>query len=101
MAPTVGLETVAKWNNPCKCRESNPGRPARSLVTTARILIAVKVPSLARKGKYDDTVCSEMLNILMPPPPKNTKWHVSRRWKTLLNHPSKSRIFDAYFHRLI
>jgi len=29
----AGLDAVAKTTNPCSCRESNPGRPASSLVT--------------------------------------------------------------------
>jgi hypothetical protein len=31
--PRVGLNAVARRKSPSPCRESNPGRPARSLVT--------------------------------------------------------------------
>jgi len=31
--PRISLDTVARRRNPCPCRESNPGRPARDLVT--------------------------------------------------------------------
>jgi hypothetical protein len=33
MGPRAGLDAVAKKENPCPCRESNPGRPVRCLVT--------------------------------------------------------------------
>jgi hypothetical protein len=32
VGPRVGLDALAKRNIPCLCRESNPSRPARSLV---------------------------------------------------------------------
>jgi len=32
VGPGAGLNVVQKKRNPCPCRESNPGRPARSLV---------------------------------------------------------------------
>jgi hypothetical protein len=33
VCPRAGLDAVAKKRNPCPCRESSPGRWARSLVT--------------------------------------------------------------------
>jgi hypothetical protein len=33
VGPRAHLDAVAKRRIPCPCRESNPGRPARSLVT--------------------------------------------------------------------
>jgi hypothetical protein len=33
MGPIISLDAVAKRKNPNPCRESNHGRPARSLVT--------------------------------------------------------------------
>jgi len=36
--PRAGLEAVAKRKIPCPCRESNPGRPAGSLVTINKVI---------------------------------------------------------------
>jgi hypothetical protein len=33
VGPRAGLDAEVKWRNPCPCRESNPARPAPSLVT--------------------------------------------------------------------
>jgi hypothetical protein len=33
VGPRTGLDVVAKKENPCSCREWNPGRPASSSVT--------------------------------------------------------------------
>jgi hypothetical protein len=48
VGPRTGLDAVAKGRNLFPCRESNPGRPARSLVAIRRLqLIAgtTKIPS--------------------------------------------------------
>jgi len=34
VSPRGGLDAVGRREDPCSCRESNPGRPARSLITT-------------------------------------------------------------------
>jgi hypothetical protein len=39
MGSRFGLYAVEKRKIPCPCRESNPGRPARSIVTTLRAIV--------------------------------------------------------------
>jgi hypothetical protein len=39
VGPRTGLDAVVNRRNPCPCRESNPSRPARSLVTMITELI--------------------------------------------------------------
>jgi len=42
MGPRVGLDAVVRRETPFPCRESNPGLPARSLVTGSLILNMLK-----------------------------------------------------------
>jgi hypothetical protein len=36
VGPIAGLDAVTKRGSPCPCQETNPGRPARSLVSLLR-----------------------------------------------------------------
>jgi hypothetical protein len=47
--PRAGLDAVARRKNPSPCRESNAGRPARSLVTILTELPLLPVCLLSNK----------------------------------------------------
>jgi hypothetical protein len=44
MGPRVDLDAVAKRKIPCLCQESNPGSPARSVITTLTELSRLQQP---------------------------------------------------------
>jgi hypothetical protein len=52
MGPRAGVDDVAKTEDACPCRETNPGRPSRSLVTILTELSWLRV--LLSKTLYSE-----------------------------------------------
>jgi hypothetical protein len=77
VGPRVGLDAVARRKkNPCPCRRSNPGRPARSRVTVLTELTRIFACALSA---IRDRNCGVVFTVPLPSP----TWFVCRVFPTV------------------
>jgi hypothetical protein len=60
MGPRTGLDVTAKRKHPSPCRESNPGRPFRSLVTIPTELPCSVIKAPEKLSKHLSFKCFHM-----------------------------------------
>jgi hypothetical protein len=53
------LDVVAKTQNPCPCRESNPGRPAHNIVIILTAITQDNIKMDLKMG-YEDVNCTQL-----------------------------------------
>jgi hypothetical protein len=76
VGPRAGLEPVVKRKYPSACRESNRGRPVRSLVTILTELPRLTAPSITLFESFITVVRNILFQLFYIFLSENTvKWH--------------------------